>query len=746
MQITVGSTPLTVTALGRWVAPGNVQTHVVTIYGGDGLPMFGGSVTINTSGKTSGQFVYVPLSSNVVLWDSTTYYILSVEAPPGGDIWYSNDTSVTTTADASLGDSVYKNHLSGAISRGGSGPNKPFVPVDFKYTVGVPGGVTRPGSVFGPQYFSTTVLGPAVPTIMTGTVAVNAIIDHGAVSGGEVFTYQWMLDGVAVSPVLTGDYTMPWSFDTVGLGIPDGTHIIYPRILDSSAASVFDRQTGARSIIVANSGFNNGTQTIPIAAWISNRGLSPIPDHVTYNSAAPNPVHTSYAMPYTFIPGSNSPALRDPSQWYAEVLPGPRNGEYYTNPEFVTTPSGGIYVQYFDSLQGSTTEGSYLGVVFENSQDGTRLNTWISPFSNYVEDPAGGGKWWGVEINGRVFRLDNNGTVTTIIGRTRDRTQPTLDPFYGISEAQMDTKITNIGTFPIGVDNLGGANDLCFDPRDSTHNTLYVAAQIDNWIAKINIATQTVTVYAGTPGAANGYSGDGGPATSALFAQPSSICMDATGVMYVCDQQNSAIRKITAGGTISTLCGGTVGPTPPNIATLTGPGISYNVTSITWNSGPNNGAVVMAAPTTIKLGYTLNLSGATNSGSGDPNIRYVVSAFTDSQHFTVIFEPTAGGKPTIGTIGGSPVFSTHTVDTYSSPTSVGFAARRDPNRWDFDGFIKVASSLGLIKAETEKQADLAREFRNLIHPGRSTRLAKVCDRGTALSALAAVELIVRDLS
>jgi hypothetical protein len=73
-------------------------------------------------------------------------------------------------------------------------------------------------------------------------------------------------------------------------------------------------------------------------------------------------------------------------------------------------------------------------------------------------------------------------------------------------------------------------------------------------------------------------------------------------------------------------------------------------------------------------------------------------------------------------------------------------ARRDPNRWDFDGFIKVASSLGLIKAETEKQADLAREFRNLIHPGRSTRFAKVCDRGTALSALAAVELIVRDLS
>src|SRR5262249_60342613 len=74
------------------------------------------------------------------------------------------------------------------------------------------------------------------------------------------------------------------------------------------------------------------------------------------------------------------------------------------------------------------------------------------------------------------------------------------------------------------------------------------------------------------------------------------------------------------------------------------------------------------------------------------------------------------------------------------------SARQDPNRWDLDGYIKVAGQLALIEAETVAQADLAREFRNLILPGRSARLAKICDRGTALSALAAVELIVRDLS
>jgi hypothetical protein len=73
-------------------------------------------------------------------------------------------------------------------------------------------------------------------------------------------------------------------------------------------------------------------------------------------------------------------------------------------------------------------------------------------------------------------------------------------------------------------------------------------------------------------------------------------------------------------------------------------------------------------------------------------------------------------------------------------------ASKDPNDWGLDGYIKVARHLALIEDATEKQADLAREFRNLIHPGRATRLGKTCDSGTALSALAAVQLIVRDLS
>jgi hypothetical protein len=73
-------------------------------------------------------------------------------------------------------------------------------------------------------------------------------------------------------------------------------------------------------------------------------------------------------------------------------------------------------------------------------------------------------------------------------------------------------------------------------------------------------------------------------------------------------------------------------------------------------------------------------------------------------------------------------------------------ASPDPNDWNLEGYIKVARALKLIDDETERQADIARGFRNFIHPGRSARLAKGCNKGTAHSALAAVEFIVRDLS
>lgn len=70
----------------------------------------------------------------------------------------------------------------------------------------------------------------------------------------------------------------------------------------------------------------------------------------------------------------------------------------------------------------------------------------------------------------------------------------------------------------------------------------------------------------------------------------------------------------------------------------------------------------------------------------------------------------------------------------------------NPEDWSLHHYIEVAACLQTIRPETVTETRLAKDFRNLIHPGRSQRLAQKCDRGTALSCVAALEHVVRDLS
>ncbi len=66
--------------------------------------------------------------------------------------------------------------------------------------------------------------------------------------------------------------------------------------------------------------------------------------------------------------------------------------------------------------------------------------------------------------------------------------------------------------------------------------------------------------------------------------------------------------------------------------------------------------------------------------------------------------------------------------------------------WTLHPLIEVAAHRGVINPNTAILARLAKNFRNLIHPGRAIRLGQKCDRGTALSTLAAVERVVQDLT
>src|SRR5262249_11198173 len=67
-----------------------------------------------------------------------------------------------------------------------------------------------------------------------------------------------------------------------------------------------------------------------------------------------------------------------------------------------------------------------------------------------------------------------------------------------------------------------------------------------------------ITTLAGT--GSEGYLGDGGPATSATLSNPEGLGVDAAGNIYVADTSHSAMRKLPRDGTIPTTAGtGTCG-------------------------------------------------------------------------------------------------------------------------------------------------------------------------------------------
>ncbi|TAE23665.1 MAG: hypothetical protein EAZ91_21710 [Cytophagales bacterium] len=63
----------------------------------------------------------------------------------------------------------------------------------------------------------------------------------------------------------------------------------------------------------------------------------------------------------------------------------------------------------------------------------------------------------------------------------------------------------------------------------------------------------TISTVVGTGIA--GFSGDGGAATSAQLSSPTGVAIDASGSIYIADRDNNRIRKVTSGGTISTIAG-----------------------------------------------------------------------------------------------------------------------------------------------------------------------------------------------
>lgn len=97
---------------------------------------------------------------------------------------------------------------------------------------------------------------------------------------------------------------------------------------------------------------------------------------------------------------------------------------------------------------------------------------------------------------------------------------------------------------------IGTPSAIAFDPSGN----LYIADDTDCAVRKVNASTNIITLFAGSY--VCGYSGDGGPATSAQFKYSEMIALDAAGNLFLSDYANATFRKVNAAtGIISTVAG-----------------------------------------------------------------------------------------------------------------------------------------------------------------------------------------------
>ncbi len=119
-------------------------------------------------------------------------------------------------------------------------------------------------------------------------------------------------------------------------------------------------------------------------------------------------------------------------------------------------------------------------------------------------------------------------------------------------------------------------------------------------VRRIDAETGIITTVAGI--GEPGYSGDGGPATAARIGSVNAIDFDGGGRMYLADTSNHAVRRVDAGGTITTVAGtGEPGCSPegtrPEEARLNTPnGIAVTAGGVLYVCDSMNNRLLRCAP------------------------------------------------------------------------------------------------------------------------------------------------------
>jgi len=259
----------------------------------------------------------------------------------------------------------------------------------------------------------------------------------------------------------------------------------------------------------------------------------------------------------------------------------------------------------------------------------------------YIADP-------GVNV---VRKLDASGTITTVAGSgaygyAGDGGPATSaefkDPFGVAVDAAGNLYIADTYNYRIRMVSAGGviatvagngaygyAGDGLAATSAAFRYPFSVAVDASGNVYVADLGNYRIRKF--TPGGAigtvagngaSGFSGDGGPAIGAQVANPEGVAVDASGNLFIADQGNARIRKVTPAGLISTLAGGGLGDAGPGaFGFLNQPsGVARDNAGNTYIADANNHRVRKAAAngaiSTVAGTGVAGFSGDGNAASG----------------------------------------------------------------------------------------------------------------------------------
>ena len=202
---------------------------------------------------------------------------------------------------------------------------------------------------------------------------------------------------------------------------------------------------------------------------------------------------------------------------------------YITDPDdclvWKATPSGAISV--FAGTPPSPTSNGRPSCGY--SGDGGPAT---SAQLNYPEKavPDSSGNVYIADSNNFVIRkVDANGNISKFAGNG----SPQFSGDGGLA--------ISAGMYP---------NALTLD----SFGNMYIADAANEVVREIAAGTGVITTIAGNNAEGYGFSGDGGPATTAQLSQPADVAVDASGNLYIADSNNNRVR-VVSGGIINTFAG-----------------------------------------------------------------------------------------------------------------------------------------------------------------------------------------------